>query len=273
MWWRLCLKVGTQKYRLEQLNKLAITAMQHLQIDAKAQLVATSDASGKRGLALHIDWHFPLPQVEQLALQIYVQRKIEEISGLDLHRGPFVVFVRDFATRMPGEVTNFTSHWLRERIARLGIRPKDAQDQADEVPAEAAPPAQTPSGWEGLEPLTVPAREGLDGAGSPVTGVAPRRPMLHAHVPPSRAFFPAGWTTAARADRNRADHRLTQAAADGTGLLEQIDVGQYMTDYGALRSLPEPCAASADDTLPMIFADEIDARGLLSPHHHSPHPA
>lgn len=242
--WRLCLRFGTQWYRLGQLNKLAITAMQHLEIDATATMVATNDATGRHGLALVIDWHLQLPPAEHQALQIYVRRKIEEISGLDLHRGPFDVFVRDFATCMPGEIANSTSHWLRERIARLSVRSKDIQGRR---PEQA--PAADPVSGTCLEQATLP--------GEPVPSAAHEKSPA-CSTKPNESDLPAAqqWRYA-----DRWGHRMHAPAAPvPTGLLERIDVGEYMTEYGALRDVPFPGAVEAQPTQPMVFDDEIGSQ-------------
>lgn len=130
--WRMSLQIGGERYRLRVMAGLAMHVLEHLQVDAAAQFVATIDATGARGYALKLETKAELPPVEKSALQVYLRRKIGELSGINLFRVPFEISVCSPMARLPIDEHEISSSWLRARLRSLEAK-REFQVQAQRI--------------------------------------------------------------------------------------------------------------------------------------------
>lgn len=142
--WKTALVLRGQRYRLTQIRRIVLTAMEHLHIPGDARVMEVRCKTNGTGLVVAIAWELSLPALETAALSRYIVSKIQAITGLSYSQQD--VFFEPYLPPQ-AEITekHTSSWWLRERIRRIAVSMRSSRKhQGDSASDDAESPATQP---------------------------------------------------------------------------------------------------------------------------------
>lgn len=226
--WKTALVLRGQRYRITQIRRIVLTALEHLHIPGDARVMEVRCKTSGTGLVVAIAWEHSLPPLETAALSRYIVSKIQAITGLSYVQQD--VFFEPYLPPQ-AEITekHTSSWWLRERIHRLTNSVRTShQRSADSSDGAEEHPQTVPQSAHGLHSHVRSHSKGHLKPGEAAAMVAEFRKRLHQ----SR-----GGSTTTRKN-GAAGH--PQDAKD-----EDAIIDGFLTVHADLAAHPEPAVEAA----------------------------